>query len=343
MSSLEEVRGLNERAGDVSVLSVYLPAFADRERDVGMLFEAGLSRLRLSLEQRPAAERAEFERAMQPVRAFLQREGGSRPTAAHAIFANSEALLHLEPLGDDTALIVDWRRGCLLAPLVGTLQQARPVVALLLDAGSATLHRFDRSGLHYRETFQAGEHDVPTQRARFLCTAALRAALLAGPAGWCVIAGDEDAVRDLLSCLPNGMISRVQLVSGLSGSSDVSEVRDACMAAAADLSRHRDGLLVDRLLDRRPTNGSGAVGVTSVWQALDAGTVTELLITRRVIATDLDRAEALVRAALSAGAGIEVTEGAAADRLDAACEGVAARLRPPSTIASPRSAEAGAW
>ena len=73
--------------------------------------------------------------------------------------------------------------------------------------------------------------------------------------------------------------------------------------------------------------GRGSAGVPGTQRALHAGAVDLLLLTPEFLRAHLDLAEVVVRAALTQGADVEMLSSPAAEQLDQAAEGIAARLR----------------
>jgi len=105
------------------------------------------------------------------------------------------------------------------------------------------------------------------------------------------------------------------------------EISAAASHAATELRATQGVELVDQLIEQAGRHARAAVGVPATQRALRANAVDLLLVTPKFIGSNEREVEDLVRATLASGADVEVPSGRAAEQLDQAAGGIAARLR----------------
>lgn len=355
-----EVLDLYRRLRDRSVLSVYLDAdqHDPAQRGVWRRRLTDLAARARGATDAASGERAAFDASLARVLERLDEYTGFLPGRGWVAFATPERLWYAEPLASPVPDLVAWGPGIRVAPLVRALKQNRPVVGLLLDQRRARLFRYasgalsepldmvpdvpepDDSGAHgaKRATTRTGMRgatrtdvrrclaDMAAERLAGL--AADRAVASAGDNGFLVLGGTPEMTAAVARRLPKAMTGRVVELPSLHIAMTPAELKPALEGAASALSRKQQEELLGEVLDAARAGGLGALGRDDVDDALCAGGVEALLVTRRLRESEPELVERYVRAALDAGVTrVEELAGAGADLLDAEAGGVAARLR----------------
>lgn len=343
------------------LLSAYLPA---RSRDPAKraeartLFNAGVSRLRKSLEGAARDERGAFEAAVAHAREAF--EDAPRPLEGEgiAIFASADRAEYIGPVHAPTPVAMAWREGAAVAPFLRALKHERPASLVLIDSRSARLYRFQSADLVLVAEFAAevieeapsrmGE--VPTgpfhhgtrggtasdeiarrEHAAFERMLAETVARLQGEApadAWIIVGGIPRTASDLVAALPGARRAQAHLATHLTMQSREAELRAAVADVAASLTRDRDAALVATLLDRAGAGGRAAAGWPDCQRALAARAAHQVLVSTGFLEQSAGLAEDAARLALESGAAVEVVAGPGAERLDTV-GGIAAALRFP--------------
>lgn len=162
-------------------------------------------------------------------------------------------------------------------------------------------------------------------RHRFLGECGRLAAELAARRGWrrLLLFGAADHLRDLHHTLSSSAGLAVEEAGDADLISEPPANLEQPIAAAAErLDGDRDRELVERALEQTRGGMRGSAGPQETEAALDEARVERLVLD----AARADGSEALVRAALSSGAGVSAVTGEAAELL-APVDGIAALLR----------------
>jgi hypothetical protein len=143
-----------------------------------------------------------------------------------------------------------------------------------------------------------------------------------------------EPARAAVAALPPHLAARARIARGLTTRSTGTEIAQAIAACVAELEEAHALAVVDELLERAGAGGNGATRIADTLRALADGAVQELLFTPGFLAAHPEVAEAAVESALEQRADVGEVSGPAAARLDDAAEGIGARLRFPSHLAS---------
>lgn len=362
MMSFEElVQLFRENAGQ-EILSAYLPA---RTRDPAMraetrtLFNAGVTRLRKSLDDAAREHRDAFDSAAQHARDAL--DGDERPAEGEglALFAAPDGVRHMGALHAPAPVTIEWRAGIVVAPYLRSLKHAHPALLALVDSRAARLYRYQAAALEPLASLEADQVEEEPSRLgevpagpfhhgtrggtatdeiarrehaateRLLADTVARLQGVATPESWIVIGGIARHANDLMAALPKALAPRAHLATYLTMQASHPELLTAVADETSALTRAADAALVDAVLDRAAAGARGAAGWAACARALDARAVHQVLVSATAIDQHLGRVEDAVRRALDGGALVEVVSGPGAERLDAMAEGIAASLRFP--------------
>lgn len=360
MLTPSELHELLEELAHTRVLSVYLdtrvtdPAMRDAWRPT---LQAGLRDARAGITD--DVELEQFDRAAAQLADPFPAPGGLWGAPGWVAFVTAEGRRYVAELPVRPATLVAWRDGPVVAPYLRALKQHRPVLVALVDSRSARLYRYAQRTLEPVEELSA-PHEEPSgaerltgpvtsatsspaargavgtdvaqrrRRAAFERLAAslgARLAQLAGRTGWVLIGGTPEWARLAGTALPRHLDGRVLVSATLDHDAPADEIARAAKRAATELRGEQGRVIVDQLLDRAGGRGRAAVGVPAVQRALRAHAVDLLLLSPEYIRAHERDAEDFVRAALAGGGDVEVASGSAAEELDRATGGIAARLR----------------
>jgi hypothetical protein len=150
---------------------------------------------------------------------------------------------------------------------------------------------------------------------------------IAGGDGWILLGGTSEACSDMENLLPPRFRERTLSIDSLHMRSRPDEITNAARAGASELRGRKAARIIEMLAEFAGAGGRGTVGVVPTLNALREHAVQNLYFSKRLMETYPDLAESLVRMALQQGAEIEQLNGAAAEKLDAEHDGIAARLR----------------
>lgn len=363
MLTREKLVALERKLRDEWVLSVYLEATVHDPAERGawrVKLDNSLAVIRSSLDDAPHEEREAFAVAAAQLHDLLAPVTGALRSAGWVGFVTPTAVAYSEGLPVSMPTLVTWERGVRIAPYVRALKQHRPVVVAVVDTQRARLFRYHLGRLDTLETLHThpvsgpfdhmGDAPPPgfhggvrgstgtdaSQRMlrealrRMLADAAARIVALAGDDGWIAIGGTPHPAQALTALVARSedLKQRVATPPLHVWSTDAEITRVAAETAGA-LRGRRDLMVMTAFLEGSPREPLGATGQAEIRRALRVGAVRELLVTGRFLDEFASAGERLVRAALDQGADLEEVSGTAADRLDALCGGVAARLRFP--------------
>lgn len=361
MLTREQLVELDRGLRDQWVLSVYLDATVHdpAERAAWRVkLDNSLAAIRQSLRDAPHAEREEFARATARLQELLAPVAGALRTVGWVGFVSAAEVAHAEGLPVPMPTLVTWEHGIRLAPYLRALKQHRPVVVALVDSSHARLYRYQLGALEALETLHAHAVVAPvyhmgdapalgfhggvrgatgtdeSQRVlreglrRMLAETAERVAALAGDESWILVGGTPQPAQALEAQLSqHDELTERLATPPLHVWCTDAEIARVAASAAGELRGRRDMAVMASLVEHGPRERFAAMGLDETRAALRSGAVRELLVSHRYLDAFASVGERLVRAALDQGAEVEEVSGAAADRLDALCGGVAARLR----------------
>lgn len=359
MLTPKELQDLWRDLADTRVLSVYLDS---RVTDPAMR-EAWRPALLTAIRTAGAsitddADRAEFDRAAAFLREPSSPPGGVWSAPGWVAFATSEGVRYAADLPVKPIPLAVWGDGPVVAPFMRAMKQLRPVIVALVESRAAHVYRYSLGRLEAIEELVAPDEEAGSEKAgafRGSSTPAARGAVgtetaqrrrlasfqrmatslgdrleaLAGEDGWVLIGGTSEWAHHAYDAVVRHFPGRIMISPTLHHGATNAEIVRHAKDAASDLRGTHGRVLVRQILDRAGGNARGAAGVPAVRQALAATAVDLLLVSPEFIRLHEPEAEEMVRAALSQGAEVEAPSGDAAEELDRAAQGVAARLRFP--------------
>lgn len=361
MLTREQLVELERRLRERWVLSVYVDATVQDPAERGawrVKLDTSLAAIRLSLRDATHDEREAFAAATARLHESLAAVSGALRSTGWVAFVTDADVPYAEGLPVPMPTLVTWERGMRIAPYLRALREHRPAIVALLDSHHARLYRYQLGRLESVETLHAhavvgpvyhmGDAPDPgfhggvrgttgtdaNQRTlreglrRMLVETAERISTLAGSDAWIVLGGTPQPTQALATLLAEheDLKPRIALPS-LHVWCTEAEIARVAATTAGEMRARRDLAVMAGLVEGTPHERFAAFGQAATRRALRAGAVRELLVSRRFLDEFASAGERLVRAALDEGAEIEEVSGAAADRLDALCGGVAARLR----------------
>ncbi len=169
-----------------------------------------------------------------------------------------------------------------------------------------------------------------------------------------VVAGPEEATRELRTLLPDDLASRLVDVIPMESDAGVARILDATLEIERRVERQDEDALVTELLEAVGARGNGSCGVADTLQALLLGAVHTLVLSDGLrvsgcecpncgwmqeantdscpicgtrMRTDIDIADIAARRTLETAGSVEVVHEDAARRLTERCGGMGAVLR----------------
>jgi hypothetical protein len=285
-------------------------------------------------------------------------------------FATPDGLRYAADLPVRPTSLCVWREGPVIAPYMRALKQHHPVIVALVESRSIRIFRYAKGAVERIEELTTPSEELagtgaaappratsaPSPRGavgteavarhrnaafqRMAAAFAEKVETLAGDEGWVLIGGASEWAHHAQEALGKQLEGRVVVSPTLPHDASDADMKREATDAATELRGAHGRVLVGQLLDRAGGHSRAAVGVPAVQRALRASAVDMLLISPELIRSDEGLAEQAVRAALAQGATVEVPSGDAAAKLDAAAQGIGARLRfPIEGIAEPEGAE----
>lgn len=316
-----------------------------------------LAELRASVHAASHAEREELDRAIAALKERLDRESEMIGAPGLVAFVTADGVRHADLLPMAVADRIDWREGAFIAPYIHALVRLRPAIVAIVTTRKARLYRYADAKVHKLDIIRAHPHVGPvyhmgnpprqgfgtnvrgstgaeqadraqrTAFRRMLSELTRRVIELVHDDAWIVIGGTPQAARALASALPARMGARMLVISALPEWSKDAEIAEAAAQAASRLRRARESEVVEDVIERTAEAATGVTGIEPTVRALDEHAVRELLFTRRFFDQHPLEAERAIELAFEQGAEVEEVSGVAADRLDNAANGIAARLR----------------
>ncbi len=361
MLTREQLVTLERRLRGTWTLSVYLDGTMRDYAERGawrVKLDNSLASIRLSLHDAPHAEREAFAQACAHVHAQLARHSGALRSTGWMAYVTAEGIEHVEGLPVVMPTAVTWERGIRIAPYLRAMELYRPVVVAIVDHRQARLWRWRAEALEHVDTIRAHavvgpfDHmgDAPPQGfhggvrgstgtdasqrtlreglRRMITETAERITSLAGAEAWVVIGGTPHPSLALRQQLMRADALRERVItSRLHVRSSDAEIARTAAEKSRELRGNRDLAVIDDLLEGTSRGRFASTGLAATRRALRSRAVRELLVSDRFVDESSSVSERLVRSALEQGAEVEEVTGAAAERLDATCGGVAGRLR----------------
>lgn len=279
------------------------------------------------------------------------------PWRGWAGFATPEALRSSLPMAVPTPDGVSWGIGMRAAPILRVLKQERAVVVAIADSRRARILEYRNGALEEREDLvahrdlgdlaeagaskrartssgwigetatDAAQRILSVERDRMLRQVADRVRLWAGDEGWIVIGGPREVSAALADLFPSGLSARVRIDDGLHLGMSASEISGHVERVASELSEAQQLGWVREVLDAAGAGGRGSLGPDATREALAAGRVDHLLLSRSR-SREMDHGvEEWIRLGLESARAVDEVGGGAGELLDANGEGVGARLR----------------
>lgn len=359
MLKLEELEALSESSNGRHTLCAYVPVEGDTANP-GVawrtLLRQGISRAREQLADAPHDERTEFDdcarRLLERAEQDMHAQGGGTWIG----IASTDAFLHDETIPTLLPSMVTWDRSARIAPYIAALEPQRALLvvvdrvhAVFYRVENGSLEEIDRIeteprggvGTHMskppKQSFHSGTRGTPgTDVAERKAVAAFRkhrAAILERlrsldhEGDSIVLGGAHEAVTQIAPQIEEQAGDRLVVSNTMLMTMSDAELRSAVKAAMQELRERNQLKLVSDLLsgDRHPQ--LNVLDRTSLNEALTVRNVDTLILSRRWMSENSDEAESLVKRAIGQSASIEIADGDAAEALDTACGGVAAKLR----------------
>ncbi|MEO7101787.1 MAG: hypothetical protein ABI311_00515 [Gemmatimonadaceae bacterium] len=360
MLTLAELQEMQRELAGTEVLSVYLetrvtdPAMRDAWRAE---LQTTIRDVRSHISDE--ASRTKFDSAATFLRDPNPSPGGTWRAPGWVAFATADGVRYASDLPVAPHTYATWRNGPAVAPYLRALKQLRPVLVALVESDSARLFRYaigvleplekleapgydaDRSGrptapsLH--GTFaatprgatgsDAASHRRHASFDRLVTSLGERLVQLGNNDSWVLIGGTREWANLAGDALGRQFAGRIMVSTTLDHDASESEIASAAKHAGSDLRATRGLTLVDQLIEQGGANARAAVGIPATQRALRAQAVDLLLVTPRFISAHEHEVEDFVRSTLASGADVDVQSGEAAEKLDRAAGGIAARLR----------------
>jgi hypothetical protein len=355
-----DLQRLQRELADHNVLSVYLDTgFTDPA-----MREAWKPALQSVLRDARAqitddTERAAFERAAALLRDPQPSPSGTWGAPGWVAFVVADGVRYAGDVQVAPGTLAVWRRGPVIAPYLRALKQLRPVLVALVESGAARLFRYATGTLEGLGQLNAPGQDAPRagrptapsvmgasapaprgttgsdfgsrrQDAAFdrlVATLGQRLAQLDGGESWVLIGGTPEWARLAGDALLRQFAGRILVSATLDHDASDNEIIAAAKQAATELRATQGVALVEQLIEQAGAQARATVGIPATQRALRAHAVDLLLVTPNFISAHEREVEDFVRASMASGGDVEVPSGRAAEYLDHAADGIAARLR----------------
>ena len=298
-----------------------------------------------------------FEAAQARVLQELDAFESFLPGKGYVAFATPDLLHHAEILPVQVPTLVRWEAGVRVAPYIRGLKQLRPMVTALVDgrrgrvflykegeitevvdlradtfmgdlSESASSRRASKhSGSRGETATDAAQKYLEVGAERMLKEVKELVCDLAGSDGFVLLGGDHEALATLRPMMSGSMDSRILENSSLRLELSTAEVKAATAEAASALSRRRQEALLDQVMEQAYSRGNGCLGGKDTVEALEAGSVDILILSRSFVEANPDYADQCVAMAFEQGADVRVFGSHSSERLDEAGGGIGARLR----------------
>lgn len=302
-------------------------------------------------------EKEAFEAAQELILKELDAFESFLPGKGYVAFATADELRHAESLPVQVPNLVRWEKGVRVAPYVRGLKQLRPMVTALVDGRRGRVFMYKEGDVTEvadlrADTFMGDLSDTATSprpgktsgsRGETATDTAKRLLevgtdrmlkeirdLVTNKAthdGFVLLGGANETVTALRPMLTGLKESRILENGSLWVDMTLAEVKEATRAGASALSKKRQASLLDQVMEQAYSRGTGCLGGAETVQALDAGSVDILILSRGFVEASPDYADRCVAKAFEQGADVRVFGSLASGRLDEVGGGIGARLR----------------
>jgi hypothetical protein len=279
------------------------------------------------------------------------------PGKGFVAFSTADRLQHAESLPVQVPNLVRWETGARVSPYIRGLKQLRPMVTALVDgrrgrvflykegeitevadlradthmgdlSEAATSRRASKtSGSRGETATDAAQRILELGSERMLKEVKELVCELAGGEGFVLLGGDQEALATLRPMMSGWMDPRILENPSLWLEMPLAEVKAATAEGASTLSRRRQETLLDQVVEQAHSRGNGCLGGKDTVQALTAGSVDILILSRFFVEANPDYADRCVAQAFEQGAEVRVFGSIPSVRLDELGGGIGARLR----------------
>lgn len=373
MLSRDELAELYRELQGRKVLSVYADGVGHdpaMRRAWRRRLEQELEREEERVARTDPSELGAFRAAREHVAKEVDRFPSFLPGKGFVAFSTAEGLQHAEVLPVQVPILVRWEDGPRVAAYIRGLKQLRPMVTALVDSRRARVFLYREGKLEEVEDLRAdtflgdladtaaskramphtgsrgetgtdaAQRALDAGRERMLRMAKERVLELAGPDGFVLLGGSQEALAALRSLMPKGIEERVLENPSLFVEMSAAEVKAATAEGASVLSKRRQTALLNQVLEQARGRGNGCLGGKDTVKALREGRVDILLLSKSFVEANPDFADECVGDAFRQNAEVRVLSGEPGERLDAEGGGIGARLR--YRLEEPREADAEA-
>jgi len=302
-------------------------------------------------------EKEAFEEARDQVLKELDAFESFLPGKGYVAFSTPDKLHHAENLPVWVPTFVRWEKGVRVSPYIRGLKQLRPMITALVDGRRARVFRYkegevtevadlladtfvgdiSESSMSPRAGKTSGSRGVTaTDTAKRILDKGTERMLkevrdlvtdMAAWEGFVLLGGENETVSALKSILSGVKASRVLENSSLWVEMTPAEVLKATKEGASALSKRRQTDLLDQIMERAYSQGTGSLGGRDTLQALEAGSVDILILSKGFVEANPDYADICVAKAFERGADVRVFGSVPSERLDEVGGGIGARLR----------------
>jgi hypothetical protein len=360
MLTRDQLADLNRELQQEKVLTVYVDGEGKdpaSRRVWRRRLAQELEREEHRLQSADSKEREAFEAAQDRILKELDAFESFLPGKGFVAFATSEGLFHSEIIPVQVPTLVRWEMGARIAPYVRGLKQLRPMVTALVDgrrgrvfvykegdltevadlradtfmgdlSESATSRRASKhSGSRGQTATDAAQKYLEVGTERMMKEVKELVADLAASDGFILLGGNQEALATLRPMMGGHMDSRIHENHSLWLEMSPAEVKAATREGASALSKARQDALLDQVMEQAYSRGNGCLGGQDTVQALDAGSVDILILSRSFVEANPDYADRCVTQAFEQGADVRVFGSLSSHRLDEVGGGIGARLR----------------
>ena len=225
-------------------------------------------------------------------------------------FSSPDALHHAENLPVQVPTFVRWEKGVRVSPYIRGLKQLRPMITALVDGRRARVFRYVEGELTEVADLRAdtfvGDISESSTSPRAGKTSGSRGVTAADTAqkildkgtermlkevkelvtdlatwdGFVLLGGENETLSALTSMLTGVKASRILENPSLWVEMSPAEVKEATREGASALSKRRQTDLLDQIMDRAYSHGTGCLGGKETFLALEAGSVDILVLSK---------------------------------------------------------------
>ena len=302
-------------------------------------------------------DKNKFNAAREMVAKDLDAFESFLPGKGYVAFVTRDQIHHAEILPVQVPTLARWERGIRVAPYIRGLKQLRPMVTVLVDGrrcrvftykegevtevvdlradtamgdlseAAASSRASKHSGSRGETATDAAQRYLERGRERMMREVKELVLDLAGSDGFVLLGGEQDALAVLKSMMSGLNESRILENPSLWLEMTAAEVKTATAHGASELSRRRQLALLDQVMEQAYSRGNGCLGGQETVQALGAGSVDILVLSRGFVEANPDYADRCVSQAFEQGADVRVFGSGSSEKLDEVGGGIGARLR----------------